>query len=58
MSQHPTATTLSESDSKSLLSSFGVPFAAERKVSTGVEAVAAGDDRVSSNAGSFIGVSR
>ena len=44
MSQHPTATTLSESDSKSLLSSFGVPFAAERKVSTGVEAVAAAKD--------------
>ena len=44
MSQHPTATTLSESDSKSLLSSFGVPFAAERKVSTEVEAVAAAKD--------------
>jgi len=41
MSQHPTATTLSESDSKSLLSSFGVPFAAERKVSTIVEAATA-----------------
>jgi len=41
MSQHPTATTLSESDSKSLLSSFGVPFAAERKVSTIDEAATA-----------------
>ncbi|MEY4220908.1 MAG: hypothetical protein RL280_1192 [Actinomycetota bacterium] len=41
MSQHPTATTLSESDSKSLLSSFGVPFAAERKVSTIAEAATA-----------------
>lgn len=41
MSQHPTATTLSESDSKNLLSSFGVPFAAERKVSTIAEAATA-----------------
>lgn len=41
MSQHPTATTLSESDSKSLLASYGVPFAPERKVSTPDEAVAA-----------------
>lgn len=41
MSQHPTATTLSESDSKSLLASYGVPFASERKVSTSEEAAAA-----------------
>ncbi len=41
MSQHPTATTLSESDSKSLLASYGVPFAPERKVSTPDEAAAA-----------------
>ena len=41
MSQHPTATTLSESDSKSLLASYGVPFAPERKVSTPEEAAAA-----------------
>ena len=41
MSQHPTATTLSESDSKSLLASYGVPFAPERKVSTPNEAAAA-----------------
>ena len=44
MSQHPPATTLSESDSKSLLSSFGVPFAAEHKVSTAAEAVTSAKD--------------
>jgi acyl-CoA synthetase (NDP forming) len=36
--------TLSESDSKELLSAYGVPFAPERKVSTADNAVAAADE--------------
>ncbi len=37
------ASTLSESDSKLLLSSYSVPFAPEKKTSTPIEAVAAAD---------------
>lgn len=36
--------TLSESDSKALLSGYGVPFASERKVSSAQEAAAAADE--------------
>ncbi len=41
MSSSTTSNTLSESDSKQLLSAFGVPFAPEKKVSTAQEAAAA-----------------
>ncbi|MGA0117688.1 MAG: acetate--CoA ligase family protein, partial [Ilumatobacteraceae bacterium] len=40
---HPSSHTLSESDSKELLASFGVPFATEKKVANAEEAVLAAD---------------
>jgi acetyltransferase len=40
---HPSSHTLSESDSKELLASYGVPFASEKKVLTADDAVAAAE---------------
>ncbi|MEN9552607.1 MAG: hypothetical protein RLY24_202, partial [Actinomycetota bacterium] len=41
---HPSSHTLSESDSKELLASYGVPFATEKKVLTADDAVDAADN--------------
>lgn len=40
---HPSSHTLSESDSKELLASFGVPFATEKKVASAEDAVVAAE---------------